>query len=235
MKICITGDSHTGALRNGQLASPDDFAEIDIRPIGAGHVMLSDFFVDHGGHIEIKADSPFRALTRIPPEPPEADYDWYGYSGPLHTQTVTLDRYFYGRRPPPLSRQLIARLLADIKRHQFAFLDALKAQGARVFVLEAPRAFAHHPKIVKWPQRAGLIEGLARGILKDMLRERGVPVVELDPSWITPDGLMDARFRNASLADKHHANAEFGRLMLARSLDLLSRAGGARVRAEAAT
>jgi hypothetical protein len=60
-----------------------------------------------------------------------------------------------------------------------------------------------------------------RNIMKDELTKRSLPFIDIPEESLDPEGYMLPQYRHPDPADEHHANAEFGALMIRRIEDWL--------------
>lgn len=216
MNVFITGDSHTGALNRGlqSLQERGIATSFKVTPLSAGLLMNTPFFEERDGYVEITIADKIRTLPRLPVDPSEGEFGWYGLCAPLHVQPIVLDRFFYGKVPQPFTPALLKRLVLDRKKYSINLLVVLKRLGVRVFVVETPRTFPHHPKLPNDLSRVGEIETRCRDVVFEELARLDVPVVRLPKRALRPDGLMSEEFRHEHEADGHHGNAAYGAMMI---------------------
>ena len=237
MKALITGDSHVGTLRRGQLLAGEfadsAFNKINIRPLGGGHLLPTPFFADHGDHCEIVEASYRRQFKRFPPK--SYEYDWIGFSGPLHTARVWRDQdwtrfvpWNKSVRTHSVSTALLRQVISDDVKYSLQFLDVIR-RTTRTFVIESPWPFMHHPAILRnGSELVRFLHEQYRCYVLNELENRGIPVVKIDTAWLGEDGYMQERFRHENPKDGHHGNAEFGRLMLGRIAAFLNQSDPSR-------
>jgi len=225
----ITGDSHCGALKHGHTTLVREGqalqAEIDVRFLGGGHLLPTYFFEDRGDHAEITEPEYRAQCTRLPPagEP----LDFLGLSGPLHTVRLWYKDWSAhtpwavpaGPGKPPLhllSDALVAEIIDDDTREMLRLLEVLQ-RSVKVFVVEPPRPFRHHPGLKRHgAERLMALHTRYRAQMVAKLGALGVPIVGIDPDWVDADGYMRPEFRSTRENDPHHGNLEFGRQMILR-------------------
>lgn len=234
MKTLITGDSHVGPLGRGMLAVEESgseaFKDIRIRPLGSGHILSTPFFAERGDHCEIVETSYRRQFKYFPPK--NFEYDWIGFSGPLHSARVWRDHAWKRFLPwnkgisrHAVSSALLRQVISDDVRYSLQFIDVI-SRTTRTFVIESPWPFRQHPAILR--NGSDLVRFLHeqyRSYVLSELERRGIPVVNIDPAWVGEDGFMQDSFRNESPKDHHHGNAEFGQLMMGRIAAFLAQSG----------
>ena len=230
--VMITGDSHTAALYKGQLAVqadgqwPDDI-DLVIRPLGGGHLTREPFFVDRGDHAEMTAAEYRRQFERLPLAAGERSPSVYGVSAPLHSVRIwrhadwqSFTPHGAGLPGKPVSTAMVRRIALDDQRYVLELIGILLRTGKRVFVIEAPHPFRHHPALQG--TRAELVlylNRLYRDTIRSELAALGVPVVAV------PERCIEGGFTRQDYAqpnDPHHGNPLYGRLMIEQVLDFLT-------------
>jgi hypothetical protein len=230
MKAFITGDSHIAMLKRGLTALVEEnnaalqHHSILIGRLGGGHIFPTPFFLEKDGYAEITNPIFRKNMKRLPPE--GVAPDWIGWSGLLHAARVW-GHDFRERSPWPIntghtiSENTLLRGIKDDVRYQLDLLDILQ-KSVRVFVIESPRPFRHHPAIaMNGANKVMHIYHIYRDWVLKELENRSVPAVGIDPEWVDSEGFMDPIFRSSLPRDNHHGNSDFGRLMLLRILDFL--------------
>jgi hypothetical protein len=236
MKVLVTGDSHTGTLRKGQKAFENDGVwphdvKLEIRPLGGGHLTREPFFIDRGDYAEITTPEYRRQFDRLPIAETGAEEIVYGISAPLHSVRIWRHPDWQRFAPsslqqfgPPLSSGLIRRIILDDQKYVLDLIGILQKAGKRVFVIEPPHPFRHHPALRTTPSELVLhLNSLYRETVRHELRAMEVPVVEM------PVRLLEAGFMRedyAQAGDPHHGNAVYGRIMIEEILTFLRKSLG---------
>ncbi len=236
MQVLVFGDSHTAALRRGQSSIDIDgqwpkTIELTVRPLGGGHLSTLPFFVDRGDHAEVTLPEYRREFSRIPLEG-DAEEVVYGVSAPLHPVRVwrspawqefaPVDAYVLVNSVAPVSSGMIRRLALADQRFMLDLLALLRRLGRRVFVIEAPRPFRHHPALRK--TRADVVmrvDTLYRETIRAELDRLGVDVIEIPACCIDSEGFTLERFGHAN--DPHHGNESYGAMVMGEVLAYLGR------------
>ena len=239
-EVLIFGDSHTAALRHGQLAIeadgqwPADLS-LTVRPLGGGHLACQPFFVDRGDHAEITLPEYRRQFERLPrrDDPPNAVY---GVSAPLHTVRVWRHPDWQTFAPiaarvapdeaptTPASSGMVRHLALDDQSHMLALVALLRRLGRRVFAIEAPYPFRHHPALQRTPAAVALrVDRLYRDAVGIELKRLGIPVVAVPEQCRDEDGFTRAEFRLDG--DPHHGNGRYGAIMMGAVLAHLAAEG----------
>ena len=248
--ILLTGDSHTAALRLGQVAIESEGrwpekVRLSIRPLGGGHLTCEPFFIDRGDYAEITTAAYKRQMQRLPMDgDPEGTI--YGVSAPLHSVRLWRHPAWQSFAPAamavpgtPVSSGMIQRLVLEDQRHVLDLLTLLRRLGRQVFVVEAPYPFLHHPAMRKTSRDlVRFVDGLYRKIIRRELARLAVSIVAV-PNRCVEDGFMLEDY--AQLGDHHHGNQRYGQMMMDEVLTFLDRdriavpegsAGGDRPRAD---
>ncbi len=232
--ILLTGDSHTAALRKGQIAIEaegrwPEQVRLSIRPLGGGHLTCEPFFVDRGDHAEITAAAYRRQLQRLPmDDDPAATI--YGLSAPLHSvrlwrhpawQSFAPAAMAGGVSGTPVSSGMLQRLVLEDQRNVLDLLALLKRLGKRVFVVEAPYPFDHHPALRKTSRDlVRFVDRVYRDLIRRELTRLAIPIVAV-PVRCVEDGFMLDVY--AQPGDHHHGNQRYGETMMDEVLAFLDR------------
>jgi hypothetical protein len=236
MKVLITGDSHTSKLAIGnkelflerlQKRAPSNGISISVRPLGPGGAMRGPYFEDRGDYAEILDERYRKGHERLPPA--DSKFDWIGLAAPLHTVRLwkVRWRHFTPQGLPAkngfvLSENALRQAIEDDVSFNLKLLDIMK-RTTNVFVIEPPWPFRHHRAVAyNGAEKVLFLHRAYRRHVLAALKSRGIPVVEIDPSWVDADGFMSDRFRNERPEDQHHGNNLFGRLMIARTQAMLA-------------
>ncbi len=228
-EVLVFGDSHTAALRRGQLAIeaeglwPANLA-LTVRPLGGGHLACDPFFADRGDHAEITLPEYRRQFERLPrrDDPPDAIY---GVSALLHPVRVWRHPSWQGFAPAslaqsgeestatPASSGMVRRLALDDQGPMLALVALLRRLGRRVFAIEAPYPFRHHPALRRTPAAVVMrVDRLYRDAVRAELDRLGVPVVAVPGRCRDEDGFTRAELGQEG--DPHHGNGRYGAIMM---------------------
>lgn len=234
MKVLITGDSHTGALHLAQkdMISKDEWPDqidLTIKPLGGGHIFPTPFFIDRGDYAEISNLKYRKQFNRFPPLKEKNSDVIYGLSAPLHTARIRRRRAWsefvpsqFAAQEVPLSNQLLRRVILDDCHYLLKFIDIILRTQNKVFVIEAPRPFKHDNSLtIIRPEVFIYVDAYYRDIIKQELKHRNVPIIEVTPECYDDAGFMLERYRNPNEDDMHHGNVEFGELMMKKVLKFI--------------
>ena len=229
MDVLVFGDSHTAALRRGQVALEADGqwpagVRLTVRPLGGGHLATEPFFADRGDHADVTLPEYRRQFDRLPRADDPADMV-YGVSAPLHSVRVWRAADWQRFAPAdmdvegaaPVSSGTIRRLALDDARPMLDLVALLRRIGRRVFTIEAPRPFRHHPALKKTPAAVVMrVDGLYRETIRAELDRLGVSVVGVPRRCLDADGFTLTEFGQPG--DPHHGNEAYGAVMMGKVL-----------------
>ncbi|WP_165361412.1 hypothetical protein [Lichenibacterium ramalinae] len=225
--VLVFGDSHTAALRRGQSAIETDGRwpdglRLDVRPLGGGHLATVPFFADRGSHADVTLPEYRRQFARLPrEEDPEAMV--YGVSALLHPVRVWRHSDWQGFAPAdlaappadtaPVSSGTIRRLALDDQGPMLGLVALLRRLGRRVFAIEAPRPFRHHPALRRIPAEVVMrVDRIYRDAIRAELDGLGVAVVGVPDRCLDGDGFTLEAL--GQTADPHHGNEAYGTIMM---------------------
>lgn len=232
MRVVVFGDSHTKALSLGwkrieRTGAPDG---VDARIFGTiGPALCKPFFADRGDHIKLEISGADPADCRFPPADEVPGETVYGLLALLHSARVWRHKQWERYAPlpvsgnvTPVSAALVRRLALDDQHYMLQLLDAMLRLKLKVFAIEAPAIFAHHP-LAQSERRDTVmaVDRIYRAAILAELERRKVPVLRLPPDSVSEDGFMEPRYRSNRTNDNHHANSVFGRLLMERMLPFI--------------
>lgn len=234
MKVLITGDSHTGALKSGQniLINKGDWPkqiDLTIQPFGNGKFFSTLFFFDKGDYAKICNPEYQKRFERFPPIDLENSDVIYGLSGPLHTLRVLRHRAWsefvpapFTTNESPVSNALLNQIIQDDCQYLLKFIDIILRTQKKLFVIEAPRPFKHNNslKVIR-PEVFSYVDSYYRDFIRRELKLRNIPIISVNPDCYDESGFMLECYRSPKEDDMHHGNAEFGELMMKKILDFL--------------
>jgi len=229
MKVLIIGDSHTGALKRGldkltESADPSVGPSVGhdylIRPLGPGANMAFPFWRADADSIEITNEDYHRQMPCVPP-PRMRQPDaiglcmpmWWGRSvSNMGKARVALAGLPSGRAISyAVFRQMV---LADMA-HVLGLAETLQARGFETFAVEPPSAFRDN-RLAPWFGMDWLLGHIKahRAIMTEAMAERGIPIIRRPDHVSDDEGFTLQQYRHPDPQDAHHANADFGIVML---------------------
>ncbi|MGR8933324.1 MAG: hypothetical protein ACU837_02910 [Gammaproteobacteria bacterium] len=234
MKVLILGDSHAAALKRGkQLLNAEKLwpADIDltVHVLGPGNILAKPFYRIYDDRVEV-VDATYQSrLPRLPLTEVADPNILYGICAPLHTARVwrreEWNRFApsdVARHEVPITQALLKRVIMDDQKYMLAFIDFFRRLDSKVFVIEAPYPFRHHPALkTTRSEVVSAINREYRKLIKKELADRSVPVVSVPGQCVDDDGFMNDKYRHELEEDEHHAGGLFGRLMMSEILSFL--------------
>lgn len=229
--VLVFGDSHTAALRRGQIAIETDGlwpdgVRLDVRPLGGGHLATEPFFADRGTHAEVTLPEYRRQFARLPREE-DPDTLAYGVSALLHPVRLWRQPDWQAfapadlAEPPagtaPVSSGTVRRLAFEDQGPMLGLVALLRRLGRRVFAIEAPRPFRHHPALRRVPAKVVLrVDRIYRDAIGAELGKLGVGIVAVPDRCLDGEGFTLEAFGQPG--DPHHGNEAYGAIMMAEVL-----------------
>lgn len=230
MNILIIGESHTAALRRGQLALegrgelPTEETVV-IRQIGGGHLLVEPFWKDAENAIEIVHPLMQKHMPQVPPA--GQNFDVIGLSMPLWPGRV-FHRMVASEVKLPgssgalrtISFSVFREIVLDDLRFILSFGEALGRLGFKVCAISPPTLFRDFPGLQRVSHDyAVAVFDTYRSIASAELAKRKIAVVNFPVSCLDAEGFMLPKYRHPDPTDSHHANEEFGILMLRQIVD----------------
>lgn len=229
MRVFITGDSHTAALRRGleQLQESGWSArgiDMDVLGLGSGEHLVTPFFEDTGTFARIVEASYKNRIPQLPLPDSTSDETIYCWCGLFHFARLWRNGSWIVSRPAtmtgsriPISTALIGSVVRDWFKYQLGLVDVMQRSGVKVIAVESPRPFRHHPalRLVR-PEVAAAVDRICQDVMLAELRQRDVDLVRIPPECLDAEGFMDPKWRSSKTTDPHHGNPQFGEIMIKR-------------------
>ncbi len=233
MKFWICGNSHTGALKKGlEILAPDDL-DLTVFPLGNGHWETTPFsnvkdnmvFLSNAKYAENMLKwTGARRITRKAV---------WGFCMGTHNARIYRQDFWIKAEPShiaedhkrPISQGLLDSVILADQFHIREFLGAVKALGIRSYVISCPPPRDDHPCIGQGVRRetVAAIDQRARSLIREWLNTQGIDFIDYPKETRTPDGFLKEKFQHLwganGTKDHHHANAEYGALMMKQVLE----------------
>ena len=221
--ILIVGDSHTGAL-NRALETLQETGKprpnVRVRPLGGGHLFPTEFFKDAGTHAEIIDPLFSRSFPRLPPE--NMTLGAIGLAAPLWPVRVVRELVWKGQGlaghhgpHQPVSRAVFRQLVLRDQHYVLKLADLLQRNGLPVLAIASPSLFREFP-LLKFhdPRDVMAMFEAYREIMFEELAARGIDAIDIPEGTRDSEGFMRPEFHHIEPEDVHHANADYGLLVL---------------------
>lgn len=233
MNILITGDSHLAAIDRA-LKSDSVLLQghdIKILPLGNAEATHNPYFADGENCIEITLDRLQLHLSSLPPKGFVPDV--IAVSMLFHTLRFLRQTRLWSSFAPAslefddrhaLSRSVLRRMVLCQQQYNLELMRKLKKYVPRVFALEGPRVFSHHTAFKKNEGQVLLeVDNQYRQTMHEELSKLKIEVIDCpSEAFCRETGLMKPKFRTGRADDLHHANTEFGGLVLRDMLRAIS-------------
>ncbi|CUH51153.1 SGNH/GDSL hydrolase family protein [Shimia marina] len=223
MKIMVTGDSHSGPIGRGLQMLRDAKKEpsgIVVRPLGIGNLLPTAFFRDAGTHAEILPPEFRKNLEQLPPAMPQVDV--MALSMPLwpmrvvhkmNRQKLTLNPEF--ETDQLISHQVFQQMVLTEQQYVLKLIGLFQRQNIRTVVISGPGLFRDNGLFARRPHPYVFgIFNRYREIMKTELSRRDVPVLDIPAAALDDEGFMHDALRHPNPKDGHHANGDYGLMVL---------------------
>ena len=225
MNALLIGDSHLGALSKGHHALNNRGeltrdVTIAVRQLGGGHILPTPFFTNEGDHAKITDPIYARSFKQLPPL--ARRFGTIGLSMPLWPlrvmyqmvrEDMSLGTTVGNRRP--ISHALFERLVLQDQKYVIELIEVLNRSGTRVLAITPPALFRDHKMMTFLPEAEVLnMFSKYQKIMLGVLTRHQVHVIGLPEQCLDEDGFMLTKYRHEDPKDHHHANGNFGELMI---------------------
>ncbi|PLX37441.1 MAG: hypothetical protein C0606_03810 [Hyphomicrobiales bacterium] len=245
-EILICGNSHVGALKLGfdQLRDRSDkpdklFESMTIFPFGGGGNEVRSFSKVSNGELVFTFEGYRRNLTKFTGKRAFDSNPLYGFVLGTHASRLYKNPFWKTAAPSviaskdfrPVSNALIDLMIKADQEHTIAFLENAKKVGLNFFVVSCPLPRRVHPCIER-PGRKGVpaetvatLDARCKQLMSEWCAENDVAFVPSPKSTIGADGFLidsygsTANRKGSDKPDTHHANAEYGVLMMKKIAD----------------
>jgi len=235
MKIYITGDSHTAALKLGldELMLTNEMHpahSVEVAMLAGANSFSSPYFKDMGEFAEFRTRKSSKRIRRLPFSDEDGHYDYYGICEPLHASRLWRFRSNWVNHHPftrkdglaPVSESLLRHVILREQAYNLQLVELLKRVHAKVFVIEAPKPYRHRESV----QQTGFgevsyIDNFYKNIIRGRLQENDIPFINVPSVCYDAEGFMYDEFKSERQGDSLHANKSFGKIMIKEIIRLL--------------
>lgn len=225
----IVGDSQTRALMEAsENWAGDALPPMRLMPLGTAEQFWEPFFSVKPASIQLTPDECASRMQRMFGTTEIANERLWGFC--LGFTTVGFLRYdlwgqysLHDRNPQGrhiLSKAAAAQIARGMFEEILKFYEILIEKGYAFFVISGPPLPQHNPHL-KQGVREDVIfaDRLYRDLYAKELAARGIDFI-LPPDEVKDhEGLLLPQYRHPRPEDRHHANKDYGRLMLMRVAD----------------
>jgi hypothetical protein len=236
MAVHICGNSHVAALRKGQeKLNQDRYRDILIFPLAGAMFELSPFskgLADAVTFTEKRFVNNLHQYTRL--NQIDATHYWGFTMGNRHSRLYA-DRLWSEAEPAeicssgmrPITSGQLTAMIENGQTHTQQFFLQLKSAGVRFFAIAAPfpRQDACGARNIR-PETLLYVNNAACNLHRNWLMSHNIDYVEPPPQCLDEQGFLKAEYGSEvkpnGLKDYHHANADYGALMMERIGDFLA-------------
>jgi hypothetical protein len=223
MTVFIAGNSHVGELVGGNAAVGVDAT---IFSFGSARHETDVFSERRGDAVGFLVEEYETAVRKNTSRDVIAAGTRWGFLQVNHNVRIYRHGTWLTYEPAAIARPGTipvshAALVAMIERDQRGvrrFFEQLKAAGVDFFAISAPPPRSDHRAIKRGvrPETILHIDRVAREVWSAFLADLGVETVQPPAESWTDEGFLDPRFNHHLAHDRHHANDDYGALMMAR-------------------
>ena len=235
--LLIVGDSHTAALRQAYLKERHTgifhsrHGHLEIAQLGYGYHFLEPFYAPEGDGLAFTQPPAKAVFSKINPDTPAVIlpndsrtfvfmFGFYPSFGcePRHWRCHTVTAQAAGRHY--VSEKAFLAIIKDVTREPLAFFDRLQSMNVRFSVASCcpvPSSYRGNERSETMATgEIAMMYNRYRDHVADQLKSRGI-LFHLPPAEAYDEhGSMFDRFSRAP--GDHHANVDYGKLMLAKIL-----------------
>lgn len=238
MTVWVCGNSQSRALSKGLSAISDHGYDLRAFVLGNAKYELTDYsrveddvvgvtVAEYGDNLERETGSRHFDRSHV-----------WGFCQGTHNARI-FRHEFWNKCDPneiadprrrPISLAVLDTIIEADQKHIKLFHQRLNQTGTRFFVVSCPPPRGDHPCIESGTRTEAVlyIDRRARALMKEHLATLDVPFIDYPPETETPEHLLKPEFYapdRPGVKDAHHANAEYGSMMIRRVFDFLTSAG----------
>ncbi len=228
MTVYISGNSHVVALADGLKEREAMKSKVKTFSFGVGTFELEPMSKIQNGHVEFARPVLRKRLRKATGDTQFKAADRWGFVMGTHNvrlygndiwQSCALARaWIPGSRP--ISEGVLMQMIHADQQHIKQFLLDLKETGVDIFVVScpSPRRDGAAAKRGVPLETIALIDTLARRSFIDWLNENAIDFIPEPDCTVDNEGFLKPEFARQFLSngkvDPHHANSDYGALML---------------------
>ncbi len=241
MNIRICGNSHVVALQHGYAQVKDSGPKLSVFPLGGANFDNTDFSYITPEGIRFNVDlfnellERFTGLTHIAAE------GLWGFSVGSFFSRIYANAYWISAAPSaaaqgkqrPITLAQVEAIVAEDQKYVLQFYRQLQEVGTDFFVIIGPPPPANYSAIQNGTPRETVIalEQIARRWFRAQLEEMGVSYLDVPPETVDGDGFLRPAYKLQNkpdgTPDPHHANGDYGALVMAQIFAEIEKRGAA--------
>jgi hypothetical protein len=235
MTVWVCGNSQSRALSKGLSAMSDVGSDVSAFVLGHAKYELTDYSGIHNGVVTVTVEEYAKNLESSTGKPYFDKSHTWGFCQGTHNARIFRDEFWNNcdpsevavRQRRPISLAILDAIIEADQKYIKLFHRRLTETGTRCFVISCPPPRGDHPCVQSGTrlETIAYIDQRARTLMKNHLVGLGVPFIDCPPEAATPEGLLKPEFYapdRPGVKDAHHANPDYGLMMMHRVLDYLS-------------
>lgn len=238
MTVYIGGNSHVGALQRGARELGMKPAECTILPFGTGALERTHFSEIKDGRVVFRNAKYRENLEKFTGKSYFDPKDIWGICAGSHSARLYRSPFWANAAPAsiatanqrPVSRSSLDLMIRDDQKFVRTLLQQLQKTGVDCFVISCPPPVHEGPggKNGVTPKVIQSIHRRYLELFRAWLRNNQIAFVPYPESALTPDGFLKEELRptlQSGEIDPHHANGEYGKMMMREVSALLASKG----------
>ena len=237
MTFRLCGNSHVAALQKGAEALSSPSPTIQIFPLGSGAFETEAFSVREGRHVRMTCQQYAENMRRYTGRDHLDSQSHWGVCMGTHNARVYRNGFWIHAEPSsiarpgmrPVSDGLLDGMILSDQLHIRSFIKQLKDANISFFVISCSPPRLDHHCFAEGVRRetVAYVEARARALFTRWLHSQGIPYIPPPSVAITDEGFLRPEFNAPDLPDgrrdPHHANGDYGALMMEKVYAYLER------------
>lgn len=237
MTIYVTGNSHVGALASALASLKPPLKEVTAFPLGSGAQEITHF-AEHVGDRVVMRSAAYKKnlVTKTGQASIGCEQLWVFVMG-THNMRILRGPFWRNAAPSslqlegkrPISEGVLNKIIHSDQKNILNFFSDLKKVGARFIIASCPPV--RRDILV---DRQGIpvevvsyVNTRALNSVYQWLEEQNIPIVLPPKVCMDDEGFLRHEFAKLKTAsgeiDPHHANLEYGKLMISEILETVKR------------
>lgn len=238
MTVWVCGNSQSRALRKGLAEMSDPPCDLRAFVLGNAKYELTDYSKVEDDAVGVTVDEYGKNLERETGKPYFDKSQVWGFCQGTHNARLFRHEFWNecdpneiaAPRRRPISLAVLDAIIEADQKNIKLFHRRLRETNTPFFVVSCPPPRADHPCVQSGTRIEAVlyIDQRARALMKDHLATLDVQFIDYPPEAATPERLLKPEFYAADrpgVKDAHHANSEYGAMMMHRVVDYLTSSG----------
>ena len=230
MTVWISGNSHTGALKEGLTKLKHQHLDIQIFPFGSGVHERTEFSSLDNDKVTFTNEEYAENLQRFTNKSFFDKTDYWGLCLGTHNARIYRDSFWNNAMPSaiaqpgirPVSDMLLEAMIESDQRYIRSFMSRLKKVEVPFFVVTCPPPRQDHKCFERGiaHETVAYIDNSARTYLKKWLNTQNVDFVDIPKELVTAEGFLKPEF-NSPREKRFHANIQYGIILMRKVIHYL--------------